>query len=405
MLQLISTQIQTSTEMIYGKLSIIHDDILGNRRLLVHILNRDLESCEVSAKVIRLQGLVAAFSNGKNFTRHLESCALEYDRIFKLRNYSNHFSLDGFKTNESQERVDAEINRYKRSLALVNQQNKNRGQVYTSLTNPSENIYGLISKLGYISDNTEQSLLGDTTDHRDKYAATVVISRVQKMLTVLPAISIMNGSLSQNTAQSSTPLALQKQTGADELDLIDGALELITNTIAQENLLSGDLLLPFFYDPKIFASLSAPDSDIPCLGEKNADHPKCILRNNSFLMQNFIRYAIYREMKEHDYPLGLYKTYTETPDNLVELKNFLKNPLGLAWSQETNSYTVTLAGLTQKIPDFEEMTEGKISYTSTMQDLLALRKMLVDIRVQMSLNQMNLTKNILDTIYKTVLVN
>ncbi|WII73881.1 hypothetical protein QJS83_08320 [Bdellovibrio sp. 22V] len=401
MLSKLSAQIRESTEVLYLKMDKIHNDVLGNRVVLSNLMQKGLKSCEFVSTQMQEKGLQKAFLSTSNFKRHLADCSMEYDNLFRQKDYDTYFSTALYKTTLTKEIVEAEEALYADSIGYILERFKFADGYAPSilLKNPSENAFGLIKKITAEASNglgikTINEAQSEIEQLKHQIFTPAVLKNVQKMISILPAINIWNSRSAESFASSADLLNLKENAGFEDIALIDSALELINISLQQESLRSGDMLLPLMYEefPQI------QNEEQKCYGGSKI-YARCLLQQNALLFKNFITFALYKEFYDQRFSLASYKQQLRIPNDVKGLKVLFKNNWNIQWNSTKKVYEAKVAGQTIQMPSAEEATEAKLIYSDSMSALLQLRDDLIHIKAEMNMNAV-MKKNEASTIYR-----
>lgn len=157
-------------------------------------------------------------------------------------------------------------------------------------------------------------------------------------------------------------------------------LNLVEFSIAQQNLLAGDVLLPLLY-----SKVTKTDS---INSISNARYLK-MLNNNQILATNFLMYSINQEIKERSSYLSYAASFdSELPDMLQMNFNHIWN---LYFTKEESTETldekvitipkgwsVKLGNYYYSLPTPKDLQEGSLVYNIELQKLLSLKQNLIE---------------------------
>ncbi|NUN06885.1 MAG: hypothetical protein HUU57_14125 [Bdellovibrio sp.] len=385
MLTQLSNQLRHSTELLYTKMDKVHNDVLGNRFILAGIIQKGLISCESASLFLRDNNAKDVIKNA-NFRQHLTDCSLEYDRVFKRRDFATYFSSGVYKTASVKELFEADEMLFLDAIRLVRNE-FDKGYVPSkSLKNPVENMFGLIQKMDEFDKTSEHASINgyveDMGSISTRFFAPGVTKTLQKMLHLYPVLALWNSRISDHTQDSLNIKNIRDNAGAENVDTLNAALELVNISIQQENLMSGDLLLPIMY--KKFVQIQTENTK--CDSDPKA-FARCLLQKNDVLRKNFIVFGLYKEFYDQKISLSSYRQGLRIPNDPNSLKRLLKNNWEINWNAEKKIYEIKVAGIVSPLPSADELTEGKIVHSNSLPLLLQTREELVHLIAETSINK------------------
>lgn len=375
----LSNQIRLSTELLYSKMDKVHSDVLTNRIILNQILSSNLKSCKVAAENIQKRTLLSSFSN-LTFKRHLESCAMEYDKIFGLKEFTPYFSLNSYNSPLVKDFVEQDEANYFDVYSYLYSKFRSNYNLTAALFNPSENAFGLIQKtrvlrsMGapYISDLSNQFKTLQV-----RLYAPAVIQNVQRMISLLPALNILHASKTE-TISLTTIAASKDKMGQEELELVNSALELVNLSLAQESLMAGEGSLESLYE------------DFDQLQEEKESGPnpaKEMVSKNKIIFKNFIAYSIYREFLDQKLSLLTYKQQLQTAKDVKGFSSLFKKKWNITWDNAKSKYFISVAGVTMAMPSYEEVVQSKLEFSDSVPLLLQTREDLLQLKTEMEMSE------------------
>jgi hypothetical protein len=169
------------------------------------------------------------------------------------------------------------------------------------------------------------------------------------------------------------------------------ALELVNFSVAQQTLLSGDLLLPVMFN--IYQKGPPPTSNrvdesvAPGQVPDEFRQMTELLKNNPILSHNFLIYALRHEVSSKGSNAVTYQVGLKSAGNPRVLRSITTSQWDFRWSAANTleqgiqipiGWSVVIDGKYYSLPTAEELQSGMIQQTSDLADLLRLKSRLLD---------------------------
>lgn len=248
----------------------------------------------------------------------------------------------------------------------------------TSLFVPSTTVRSLDEKLNQIKDqHIEISHHYNFQSFGTNISKPLWFESVQRHLNAILNIHYYRMAINKATLQPYTKAELiNNEVNLAGYDDLKRGLALVDYAIAQQNLYSGDILLPILYNVW---------SIIDSTNRERKSKVIRLLNNNSQLAYNFIIYSVSKEIET-----GSVMSYS-SGYNSKDINNFslnFKNNWNLKWSDssttQSNKTTIPKGWATKigeqyyEMPTPEEVQLGRLSYSQNIQILLSLKSRILE---------------------------
>lgn len=178
-------------------------------------------------------------------------------------------------------------------------------------------------------------------------------------------------------------LEVDRRTGYDALS---ESLNLVDISIAQQNLLSGDILLPKLYEIFKKATETSSEPNKPDPDKKLYDRAENLLKANPVLARNFILYSLRREVLEKSNFLTYHLALGFKKDAKA-LQSTTVLPWQFQWRDEVKEgdnvkeeagWYVKIGDNQHRLPTSEELAEGQLTHQPDVEALIALRERIAE---------------------------
>lgn len=408
-------EVDKKFRLVIIKLAEIHHDILVNRRLIVEIMNEDIDAGELflldryheedfdpqSRMFVSYEAMQSFFeSNVDNFQRGVK--ALEDVRTIRGK-VDSRLLLETYKNKPQKNAEDGEvtstnigdfINKVYIPTFSLTQLAGDKSEILGKLLTPVREVEHVVSKMKFhMKEDHDERLLHFVATNLDKPLSTDAVLKIfefliesQVYMQLVDHMGSPDGLMSPEEAQTQRRMRTRGRSRLRE------AMHIVDLAIAQQSLLAGEPFYPVIAE-KISEAAAVDDAKGHDLAYSLVSEA---LSRNGLLRRNFIMHfahqATYVDQNDGSILYASALKYEETSDALQRYfgkdfdfeysqKDQEKGlcPWSLVLPKYRNGKKTEKDGVIKlRLPTSDELMAGKMEYQNDMSELLGLRDRMVD---------------------------